>query len=49
MTEPGLKLDMVAPGRPLPGDARLIVLPGSKATVTDLRALKREGWDIPRP
>ena len=46
MTEPAVKLDMVAPGRPLPGDARLIILPGSKATVADLRALKREGWDI---
>ena len=46
MTEPALELDMVAPGRPLPGDARLIILPGSKATVADLRALKREGWDI---
>ena len=44
--EPGVRLDLVPPGRPLPGDAHLIVLPGSKATLADLRAFKREGWDI---
>jgi adenosylcobyric acid synthase len=37
---------VVEPGRALPGDADLIVLPGSKATVADLRALKAEGWDV---
>ena len=46
MAEPAVRLDMVAPGHPLPGDADLIILPGSKATVADLRAFKREGWDI---
>ena len=37
---------MAAPGRPLPGDADLVILPGSKATLSDLRAFRREGWDI---
>ena len=46
MAEPAVRLDMVAPGHPLPGDADLIILPGSKATVADLRAFKSEGWDI---
>ena len=36
----------MAPGRPLPGDADLVILPGSKATLSDLRAFRREGWDI---
>ncbi len=45
-TEPAVRLEVVPPGRPLPGDAHLVILPGSKATVADLRALKREGWDI---
>jgi len=36
----------VRPGRPLPRDAALIILPGSKATITDLEFLRREGWDV---
>ena len=32
--------------RPLPGDTDLVVLPGSKATLGDLAALRAEGWDI---
>ena len=37
---------MVPPGKPLPRDAALIILPGSKATIADLAVLRREGWDI---
>ncbi len=44
--EPGVELVMVRPGRPLPRDATLIILPGSKATIADLAFLRREGWDI---
>jgi adenosylcobyric acid synthase len=44
--EPGVELVMVRPGRPLPRDATLVILPGSKATLTDLDFLRREGWDI---
>jgi adenosylcobyric acid synthase len=44
--EPGVELLMVRPGRPLPRDASLIILPGSKATIADLEFLRREGWDI---
>lgn len=36
----------VPPGQTLPGDADLVVLPGSKAVLADLTALRREGWDI---
>jgi adenosylcobyric acid synthase len=43
--EPGIALDVVAPGKPLPW-ADLVLLPGSKATRDDLAALRREGWDI---
>ena len=43
--EPGVSLEIVEPGRPLPY-ADLIVLPGSKATRSDLAALRAEGWDI---
>jgi adenosylcobyric acid synthase len=44
--EPGVELVMVSPGQPLPRDAALVILPGSKATVGDLEFLRREGWDI---
>jgi adenosylcobyric acid synthase len=44
--EPGVELVMVQPGRPLPRDATLVILPGSKATLADLEFLRREGWDI---
>ena len=43
--EPGVSIELVAPGRPLPA-ADLIILPGSKATLADLAALYEEGWDI---
>lgn len=43
--EPGVSLEIIAPGRPLPY-ADLIIIPGSKATRGDLGALRHEGWDI---
>ena len=44
--EPGVRVTVVSPGMPLPRDADLILLPGSKATRGDLAALRAEGWDI---
>ncbi len=44
--EPGVRLDIVPPGRPLPGDAALVLLAGSKSTIADLAALRENGWDI---
>lgn len=44
--EPGVRLVMVPPGQPLPGDAALIILPGTKATISDLAFLRAQGWDI---
>jgi adenosylcobyric acid synthase len=44
--EPGVRLTLVRPGRPIPGDAALVILPGSKSTRGDLAALRAEGWDI---
>ena len=44
--EPDLRLDMVPPGRPLPLDADLIFLPGSKSTIADLVFLRDQGWDV---
>lgn len=44
--ESEVDLAMIGPGQALPGDADLVILPGSKTTLRDLAALRREGWDI---
>ena len=44
--EPGVELVFVPAGQPLPRDAVLVILPGSKATISDLEFLRCEGWDI---
>ena len=44
--EPDVDFAFVPPGQPLPRDADLIVLPGSKSTLSDLAMLRAEGWDI---
>ncbi len=44
--ESGVDLVFVKPGSPIPADAALVILPGSKATIADLAALRSAGWDI---
>jgi adenosylcobyric acid synthase len=44
--EPGVRLALVQPGEPLPAEARLVILPGSKATIADLAVLRACGWHI---
>lgn len=44
--EPGVRLVMVRPGQAIPGDARLVILPGSKSTRGDLAFLRAQGWDL---
>ena len=46
VAEPGVEVQFVEPGRALPGDADLVVLPGSKATIGDMRFLRSQGWDV---
>ena len=44
--EDGVSVVMAAAGQALPGDADLVLLPGSKATRADLAYLRDQGWDI---
>jgi adenosylcobyric acid synthase len=44
--EPAVDLAIIRSGAPLPRDADVIILPGSKATIADLAALRAEGWNI---
>ncbi len=44
--EPAVDVVFVPRGTALPGDAVLVVLPGSKATIADLAVLRAEGWDV---
>lgn len=44
--EPQVELMFVPPGQPLPLDATLIIIPGSKATIADLEFFRSQGWDI---
>lgn len=46
IAEPDVAVDFVPAGRALPGDADVVVLPGSKATLADLAFLRAQGWDI---
>ena len=44
--EPGVDVVFLRPGEPIPGSAALVILPGSKATIADLLALRATGWDV---
>jgi adenosylcobyric acid synthase len=44
--EPGVTLRIIPQGQPLPVEADLIILPGSKATIADLAHFRAQGWDI---
>jgi adenosylcobyric acid synthase len=43
--DPGIDFQWVPPGTPLPRDADLIILFGTKSTIGDLQFLREQGWD----
>lgn len=46
VNEPDVTVEIIEPGRPLPLDADLILIPGSKSTIADLAEFRAHGWDI---
>lgn len=44
--EPDVSVEIIEPGHPLPGDADLVLIPGSKSTIADLAFFRAQGWDI---
>ncbi|MEM7472964.1 MAG: cobyric acid synthase [Pseudomonadota bacterium] len=44
--EPDVSVEIIEAGRPLPGDADLVLIPGSKSTIGDLADFRAQGWDI---
>jgi adenosylcobyric acid synthase len=46
IAEPDVRVRIVPAGAALPGDADLVILPGSKATLADLADLRAQGWDV---
>jgi len=45
-SEPNVTVEVIEPGRPLPGDADLVLIPGSKSTIADLAEFRAQGWDV---
>ncbi|MEO0882633.1 MAG: cobyric acid synthase [Pseudomonadota bacterium] len=43
--EPNVDFQWIPPGRPLPRDADMIILFGTKSTLGDLAFLRAQGWD----
>ena len=44
--EPDVDFSFVPPGQVVPGDADLVILPGTKSTLADIEFLRAQGWDI---
>lgn len=44
--EPGVTTTILRAGQPIPGDADLVIMPGSKSTRGDLAYVRDQGWDI---
>ena len=44
--DPNISVEIINSGHPLPLDADLILIPGSKSTIGDLNFFRLQGWDV---
>ncbi|MBT4888736.1 MAG: cobyric acid synthase [Rhodospirillales bacterium] len=44
--EADVTVQFIPPGQPLPGDAQLVLIPGTKSTTADMAFFRAQGWDI---
>lgn len=44
--EESVDLVYVYPGQPIPAEAKMVILPGSKTTISDLEFFRQQEWDI---
>ena len=44
--EPNVTIELVRAGEVMPAHADIILLPGSKSTIADIKFLRENGWDI---
>ena len=44
--EPNVNLTIIQAGQAIPADADLIIVPGTKSTIADLKYLRAQGWDV---
>lgn len=45
IAEPNIDVRFVNSGERIPSDAKVVILPGTKSTISDLEYLKSEGWE----
>ena len=45
MQDPAFRVTLIEAGMPLPTDADMVLLPGSKSTIADLEFLRAQGWE----
>lgn len=45
IAEPNIDVQFINSGETIPNDAQVVILPGTKSTISDLEYLKSEGWD----
>lgn len=43
--EPNVQIEMLRAGRPFPVDTDVVLIPGSKSTISDLDFMRTQGWD----
>lgn len=46
ISEPDVDVLFISPGNPLPANAELIIIPGTKSTLGDIDFFRNQGWDI---